>query len=113
MPAARDSFKIGAIGIAALFGYGLLLVGLGIAFSLVFGNTLPDWKWWHYLVGALVIGVLALVLEVAFLPFHRALIDADRTSDPAWERSLRAVALVIIGCAFLFGTVLLRQHGIL
>jgi hypothetical protein len=101
--------KLIAIIGAVILAYG----GFIATWALAFGGSFPDLKWWQYLAGAFVLGLVAIAVEAVFLPVQRLLIDPDRITDPRWKRSLRAIVLIALGFAFVIGAAVLRGKGIL
>jgi len=113
MSSASSIMRVVAVGAIAVLAYGVLLGALWGGLHWVFDGPLPKWIWWQYIVAAFGIGLVALVAEAAFSPLGRVLIDADRTTDSKWKRSLRVLGILAFGVFLLALGVLLRENGIL
>ncbi len=100
--------------IAGLFAYGLFLILLWGGLDILTKWRLPElsrFSWWQILIAPLVIGVVALLAEVAFLPVQKYVIEPDYVTDPAWKRGLKALFLILLLFGLLFGAVVMHDKG--
>jgi len=84
--------------------YGLILGLCALAWYWFSGEGLPDWKWWHYLLAPLGIGLAALALE----GIGTLITKGDDVKHPLWKRSARMLVLVLFGLIVVFGPALYK-----
>ena len=69
-----------------------------------FGNGLPTWEWWKYLLAPLGIGLIALALE----RIGHQIARGDDVKHPLWKRSMRMLVLFLVMTAFILGRAMYR-----